>query len=85
MQPILTLFLAVVIPPRLVYPAVLDAVDTALDDVERLVTSDAFKESEIYDEWVKFCNLAEERIDILNAYDNGETSSMRACDNLKVI
>ncbi|KAJ7105504.1 hypothetical protein C8R44DRAFT_886457 [Mycena epipterygia] len=74
------LFLEVLIPPHLVYPKSLSALDRALDDVDELVAPDDFKDAKMYDHWVQFSNLAEDRIAILKSC---EASSMRACDNLE--
>ncbi|KAJ7624221.1 hypothetical protein DFH06DRAFT_1230018 [Mycena polygramma] len=82
-QRLVPLYLTVIIPPRLVYPGVLAALDTSLDDVDKLVTASAFKKSRIYDQWTQFSKLAEERIRVLDAYDARETRSLRACDNLE--
>ncbi|KAJ6517395.1 hypothetical protein C8R47DRAFT_1312885 [Mycena vitilis] len=82
-QQLAPLFLTVIFPPRLVYPAVLAALDDSLDDVDTLVTAAAFKNSRIYDRWTQFSELAEERITVLNAYDDREIRSMKACDSLE--
>ncbi|KAJ7604512.1 hypothetical protein DFH06DRAFT_1254770 [Mycena polygramma] len=81
-QHLVPLFLTVILPPRLVYPGVLTALDTSLDDVDELVTAAAFKKSRIYDRWTQFSELAEDRIRVLDAYNDRETRSMKACDNL---
>ncbi|KAJ6517410.1 hypothetical protein C8R47DRAFT_1255011 [Mycena vitilis] len=82
-QRLVPLFLTVILPPRLVYPGVLAALDGALDDVDELVTAAAFKKLPIYERWVKFSELAEERISVLDAYNDRETQSQKACDNLE--
>ncbi|KAJ7748293.1 hypothetical protein DFH07DRAFT_962189 [Mycena maculata] len=74
-------FFVGIIPPLLVYPGVLNALDRALTDVG--AGSDAFKNSEVYAKWETFFTLAEERIGVLRSYTSGETPSMRACDNIK--
>ncbi|KAJ7274741.1 hypothetical protein C8J57DRAFT_1312636 [Mycena rebaudengoi] len=83
MNGFINLFLEVLMPPQLVYPKVLSALDSALDDINELVTPDDFKDAKMYDHWVSFSNLAEDRIAILKSCEAGETPSMRACDNLE--
>jgi hypothetical protein len=85
MDGFINLFLEVLMPPQLVYPKVLSALDSALDDVNELVAPDDFKDAKMYDHWVPFSNLAEDRIAILKSCEAGETPSMRACDNLEVM
>ncbi|KAJ7653971.1 hypothetical protein DFH06DRAFT_1203372 [Mycena polygramma] len=79
----LEFFIVIVIPPRLVYPGVLAALDVGLNDVGGLVTTDTFKRSPIYARWNQFSGLAEDRIKVLKWYEEGRTPSVRACDNLQ--
>ncbi|KAJ7624253.1 hypothetical protein DFH06DRAFT_1445914 [Mycena polygramma] len=53
-----------------------------LSDALEVKLLPAFKKSRIYDRWTQFSDLAEERISVLDAYDDRETRSMKACDNL---
>ncbi|KAF8179402.1 hypothetical protein K438DRAFT_1977454 [Mycena galopus ATCC 62051] len=80
MKGFIKLFLEVLIPPHLVYPEALSALDRALDDVDELVTHEDFKNTAWHEYWVQFSNLAEDRIAILKSC---EVPSMRACDNLE--
>ncbi|KAJ7642604.1 hypothetical protein DFH06DRAFT_603600 [Mycena polygramma] len=76
-------FLTVILPPSLVFPDILTALNIALDDVEDLVHSNAFKASYMYSRWQDFDFLAEGRIEILKAHDAPDTPSRRACDDLQ--
>ncbi|KAJ7623072.1 hypothetical protein DFH06DRAFT_1481832 [Mycena polygramma] len=75
--------LTAMLPPFLVYPGVLTALDISLGNVEDLVHSDTFKLSNMYTRWQTFTEVAQERIKILKLHDAPGTSSMRACDNLQ--
>ncbi|KAJ7670060.1 hypothetical protein DFH06DRAFT_1321079 [Mycena polygramma] len=84
-QKFLEFFLVTLIPPQLVHPVVLASLEIGLDDVDEPACGDTFKRSHIYNQWVQFCELAEDRISVLNMYKGGKMPSMRACDNLQVI
>lgn len=54
----------------------------SLEEVEDSVSTDAFQNSQLMDEWDYFMNIAEERIEVL--YEIEGRVSSKACDNLEV-
>ncbi|KAJ7633581.1 hypothetical protein DFH06DRAFT_689128 [Mycena polygramma] len=74
--------LTTVLPDALVYYSVLGALETQLPEVAEIAKLPGFKQSAMYDHWVYFANLAEERIGLLNHFKSGH-SSHKACDNME--
>ncbi|KAJ7113265.1 hypothetical protein C8R43DRAFT_1040121 [Mycena crocata] len=79
----LGIFFGAFLPGALVYYRVLAVMDNALAEVAELVKRDGFKASPIYDKWHTFHNLANQRLDLRDVYDDGEYPTQKACDNLK--
>ncbi|KAJ7085967.1 hypothetical protein C8R43DRAFT_1142442 [Mycena crocata] len=80
---LLSMFFGELLPAALVYYRVLCVLDDALDEVAELVKTDVFKASEIHEEWITFLDLANQRLDLRVAYDEGDYPAQKACDNLK--
>ncbi|KAJ7020932.1 hypothetical protein C8F04DRAFT_276660 [Mycena alexandri] len=75
----------IVLPVNLVFHGVLRALGPALEDIVGLVDTNAFRRSVVYEKWIAFKSLAQERLQILESRFFDETRSLRVCDNIQVV
>ncbi|KAJ7604460.1 hypothetical protein FB45DRAFT_1070371 [Roridomyces roridus] len=71
------------IPQALVYHSVLSSMRAALNDVEPLTGSRAFRESKLFGVWQDFVRVTTDRLDLLARFDRGEIGRTRACDHIE--
>ncbi|KAJ7150462.1 hypothetical protein C8R43DRAFT_951438 [Mycena crocata] len=72
-----------ILPQFLVYATVVSALRDGLKEITEEIYTPAFKGSKFYGKWEGFYELAQERVGILTALESGESSSMKACDNIE--
>ncbi|KAJ7725164.1 hypothetical protein B0H16DRAFT_1895179 [Mycena metata] len=63
--------------------SVLSCLEPALHDVEDLQATPAFVQSDLFEAWSAFCDLAQSRISILKRYKSASYISLKPCGSLK--
>ncbi|KAJ6534355.1 hypothetical protein B0H19DRAFT_1383514 [Mycena capillaripes] len=76
-------FLTCIIPNSMVYRTVLVHIPKAMDDVQKLVDTQAFRHSPVYQPWLKFEELVDDRIRFLSRFTSENYLCLRACDNMQ--
>ncbi|KAJ6509643.1 hypothetical protein DFH09DRAFT_1334086 [Mycena vulgaris] len=71
-----------VLPASMVYYSVLSQLRNSLAEIHHLDATVTFGASVIFEQWVLFQELADERLRIVEDYNPGEFACLRACDNL---
>ncbi|KAF8187272.1 hypothetical protein K438DRAFT_1834900 [Mycena galopus ATCC 62051] len=74
----LRLLLTKILPDGLLYYHAVAAMENVLDDAAEMWSSEELEDAEIVDDWDSFLDLAEKRVQLLDAFH-----SNRACDNLE--
>ncbi|KAJ7159218.1 hypothetical protein C8R43DRAFT_351958 [Mycena crocata] len=75
--------LITVISASLVYYPIPATIAAALRPLETLVSSAAFQTSTIYENWLDFTDLVQERLEVMQMFDSDEYVYLKACDNLE--
>ncbi|KAJ7139134.1 hypothetical protein C8R44DRAFT_867298 [Mycena epipterygia] len=79
-----TYFLSTILPASLVHHTVLRDIKGPLLEVADVVSTEAFRRSEMSDAWQEFHELALQRLEVLNTFLSREHASLKACDNVQV-
>ncbi|KAJ6458493.1 hypothetical protein C8R45DRAFT_1221578 [Mycena sanguinolenta] len=78
------LYFRVLLPYSLVHYRFLSALPMALHGVSNLINTAAFKQCATHEMWTEFLSLANERLEVLAAFDSNRGSrNAKACDNLQ--
>ncbi|KAJ6454229.1 hypothetical protein C8R45DRAFT_1222972 [Mycena sanguinolenta] len=76
------LYFRVFLPYSLVHYRFLSALSMALHGIAHLANTAAFKQCPTYEMWTEFLSLANERLEVLAAFDSNRASrNVKACDN----
>lgn len=70
--------------PHTVYYSVLSGLEPALREVADLQNTQAFVQSDVFNKWGEFWDLAQERITVMKHYESDAYVSSKACDSLEV-
>ncbi|KAJ7479024.1 hypothetical protein FB451DRAFT_1450718 [Mycena latifolia] len=76
-------FLTEVLPASMVHCHMLPYLDTALSNVRDLASAEGFTSSAIFDDWRLFVDYAEDRLELLEAFDSRMLGSMKAATNFR--
>ncbi|KAJ7673797.1 hypothetical protein DFH06DRAFT_750117 [Mycena polygramma] len=75
-------FLSSAIPDALVYRSALVQMPKALDDVQKLVHTRTFRNSELYQSWLTFQELANDRVKFSSLFVSERFMAYKGCDNM---
>ncbi|KAJ7673798.1 hypothetical protein DFH06DRAFT_1173301 [Mycena polygramma] len=75
-------YLSSVVPNTLVYRSALVRMPKAMNDVQRLVETRAFRKSALYQPWLTFQEIVDDRIKFLSLFASGHYLVRKACDNV---
>ncbi|KAJ7810157.1 hypothetical protein B0H14DRAFT_3480851 [Mycena olivaceomarginata] len=75
--------LRAIIPPCLVYRSVLEHMPMAMDDVRKLVNTQAFQNSRLCEPWQTFAQVVDNHLTFLSLFLSENYVVYRACDNLE--
>ncbi|KAJ7182405.1 hypothetical protein C8R43DRAFT_1144388 [Mycena crocata] len=67
----------------LVYYPIPSAMDAALRALDDLISSEGFQASPMYDKWEQFTDLVQQRYALVQMFDSGAYTNLKACDNLE--
>ncbi|KAJ6617162.1 hypothetical protein B0H10DRAFT_2218801 [Mycena sp. CBHHK59/15] len=72
------------LPGCTVHYRVLCRMGITLQDVEALVSTDTFVASRIFEDWIVFADLLDERLTLLEDFNVENSFSLQVCDNLEL-
>ncbi|KAF7371458.1 MYND-type domain-containing protein [Mycena sanguinolenta] len=74
--------LTLTLPASTAFRDVLSELDTRLQDVRNILESPRFRGSWMYDDWLRFTAIADDRIAFMKVVQSSDFVSSKACDNM---
>lgn len=72
------------LPPSTLYYSVLSQLRHSIAAVHERDAAQTFRKSTLFEHWVHFLNLVEDRMHVVGQYNAGILTATRGCDNLEV-